>query len=178
MADGLFYVDHKPPFNYVSSSPVSLIATLQALLPAGAYPVLGANYFGYVGKAIRIRVAGQYTTGATPGNITIAYLWGSGANNSGTACPNGAVVGVANQSNNTWYSEAVIRCRALGVSGSLFGQGMLFLGGIGQIALPPSNPAAATVDLTQNFIINVQAARSGSTAETMTVHDLTVEALN
>jgi hypothetical protein len=44
--------------------------------------------------------------------------------------------------------------------------------------IPASVPAAVTVDLTANNVISPQFLRSGSTAETLQVHDVSYEALN
>ena len=46
------------------------------------------------------------------------------------------------------------------------------------VMMPASAPAQVTVDLTQNFVLSPQALRSGSTAESMQVHEFTYEALN
>ena len=42
----------------------------------------------------------------------------------------------------------------------------------------PTNPAAVTVDLTQNYFLMPQVSRSGSTAETIQLHDAIYEAVN
>ena len=44
--------------------------------------------------------------------------------------------------------------------------------------MPATAPAATTVDTTAASGINMQAKRSGSTAEAVQVHDLQFEALN
>jgi hypothetical protein len=44
--------------------------------------------------------------------------------------------------------------------------------------IPASAPAQVTVDLSAANIVSVQFKRSGSTVETMQVHDMTVLALN
>jgi hypothetical protein len=44
--------------------------------------------------------------------------------------------------------------------------------------IPASVPAPVIVDLTQAFVLSPQFKRSGSTVETMQVHDVIYEALN
>ena len=46
------------------------------------------------------------------------------------------------------------------------------------VLMPASAPAQVTVDLTQAFVLSPQFIRSGSTAETMQVHELVFEAMN
>ncbi|MGF7236021.1 MAG: hypothetical protein ACQSGP_13830, partial [Frankia sp.] len=148
--DGAFYVDSKLPFPVTSVPAVSLTAAYQVVAPISVIPALGPNYFNYVGKAIRIRAMGQATSVATPGNLTFSYLWNNGVTaGAGTLVCGVALVWIANQTNQCFTSEVVIRCRSLGATGSLFGMGFLFLQGTGIIHMPASAPAAVTVDLTQ-----------------------------
>jgi hypothetical protein len=77
-----------------------------------------------------------------------------------------------------------VRCRAIGGAGvgSLFLTGQInfntavVAAGFGLI--PASVPAATTVDLTLANVLSPQFLRSGSTTETMQVHDFLFEALN
>ena len=77
MADGLFYWDSREPFNAADATAVTLAATAKALYPAGAFPVLGGQYFARPGKKLRIRLFGRITTGLTPGNGSFTYTLGS-----------------------------------------------------------------------------------------------------
>ena len=183
--DGPFWVDLRAPFMATDAAAVTLSTTALALLPTANLPVLGANYFSYVGKAVRMKLYGRITTGATPGNMTAVLYWGTNAAANGTILVQTAATALTpSQTNLTWEWDMLIRCRALGSSGSLIAFGM-FNANVGVLAstlqpvmLPASAPAAVTVDLTQNFVLSPQFLRSGSTAEAMTVHDFLFEALN
>jgi hypothetical protein len=49
---------------------------------------------------------------------------------------------------------------------------------VGSVLMPPTAPAAITVDTTQNSFLSLQCSRSGSTGESIQVHDMIFEALN
>jgi hypothetical protein len=78
-----------------------------------------------------------------------------------------------------------VHVRSLGSAGTLFANGM-FNANVGVVAstlqpvmIPASAPVvSAAVDLTAAKIISIQAKRSGSTAETMTVQDMDVISMN
>ena len=183
--DGPFWVDLRAPHMAADAASVTLLTTNLAVLPVANFPVLGANYFGFVGKAVRLRLWGQMTTGATPGNLSGNVYWGSGAAASGTSlCGMAATALSASQAGISWEWDLIVRCRAIGATGQLIAEGM-FNAGVSLIAstlqpimMPSGSNAAVTVDLTQNFIVSPQLARSGSTAESLIVHEFTWEALN
>jgi hypothetical protein len=183
--DGAFYWDTRTPFISGDVAAVTLASTDKALYPAANFPVLGANYFGFIGKKLYIRLFGRMTTGATPGNGTLDVYWGTGADANGTIIGSSAAVAlVANGTNLTWQLELWIHCRAIGASGSLLVTGTpmyalgLMLSTVQPQMIPASAPAPVTVDLTAANIISVQYKRSGSTAETMQVHDMIVAPQN
>lgn len=182
MADGLFYVDTRPPFLVADVAAVTLATTDKALYPAGAFPVLGAGYFGWPGKALKITLFGRITTAVTPGNGTFDVYWGTGADANGTLIMTGTAVALtASQTNLSWRAEFIVRCRAVGTSGSLMCTGWAKFNEAVLAATqlyPASAPAAVTVDTTVANIVSVQYKRSGSTAETMQVHELVVQPLN
>lgn len=184
MADGLFYVDTRMPFVTVDPAAVTLTTTDLALLTAAHLPVLGANYFGFPGKAVRIRMFGRITTAVTPGNGTFSLYWGTnGAANGVVVCASQAFALTASQTNLSWVLDVTVRCRTTGITGTLFGCGrMLFNNAVvtSDQMIPASAPAAsATVDLTSStLMLSPQFKRSGSTVETMQVHDVVYEALN
>lgn len=181
--DGQFYNDLLKPHNAVSVTAVTLAATNKALYPVANIPAMGKDYW-WVGKKVRIRAFGQMTTAATPGNLTVAVLYGTGADANGTSIvASAAQTLIASQTNITWAVDFYIHCRAIGTSGSLLGCGLLDLGSAVSAAgggmMPATAPAAVTVDLTvAAAVLSLQALRSGSTAETMQVIDLDVYALN
>ena len=183
MADGLFYNDLREPFIGSDVAAVTLASTAKALYPAGAFPVLGGQYFARVGKKLRIRLFGRITTGATPGNGSFNVYYGSGADATGIVLMTGTPVAlIASQTNLSWAAEIFIHCRSTGSAGTLFCTGRgLFNSAVqaGPILLPASAAAvSAACDLTAANIISVQYLRSGSTAETMQVHDIEVVAMN
>ena len=182
MADGLYYVDTKLPHLSADVASVTLSTTNKALVPAMSLPVLGSNYFSFVGKAMRISMFGRMTTGATPGNGTFSLMWGTGADANGTSLVASAATALtASQTNLSWWAQLYVRCRALGSSGTLMATGILKFNEalvVAELLLPASAPAAVSVDLTQNFVLSPQFLRSGSTSETMQVHEFFCEALN
>jgi hypothetical protein len=184
--DGPFFVDSRAPFLSGDVAAVTLAATDKAMIPAANIPVLGANYFGWVGKAVRIRLFGRMTTGATPGNLSISMYYGTGADANGVVlAASGAIAGVANATNLSWEAEFYVRCRTMGAAGTLFCTGR-FLPNVGLVLstaqpmlIPASAPAASgSCDLTASLLLSPQFKRSGSTAETLQVHDVSYEALN
>ncbi len=186
MADGPFYVDSRAPFISADVPAVTLAATNKALIPVDNIPVLGSNYFSYIGKGLRIRLFGRMTTGATPGNGQFALYYGTGADANGVVvCQSSALALGVSGTNLSWMAELIVRCRTMGATGTLFGTG-IFCPNVGLIAstlqpvmIPASAPAAsASVNLTSALVLSPQFNRSGSTAETMQVHDVSYEALN
>ena len=183
MADGLFYNDLREPFVGTDVAAVTLAATAKALYPAGAFPVLGGQYFARVGKKLRVRLFGRITTGLTPGNGSFNVYYGTGADAAGIVLMTGTPVALLpSQTNLSWATEIFIHCRSTGSAGTLFCTGRaLFNSAVqaGPILLPASAPVvSAACDLTAANIISVQYLRSGSTAETMQVHDIEVVAMN
>jgi hypothetical protein len=181
--DGPFYVDSRAPHISADVGSVTLAATAKALVPLANLPVLGANYFNYVGKAVRMTLFGRITTAATPGNGTFSMYWGTGGDANGTLIQaTAAMTLIANQTALPWRCELIVRCRALGATGSLFVTGQInfhtAVMAAGFALLPATTPAPVTVDLTAANVLSPQFLRSGSTSESMQVHDLLFESLN
>jgi hypothetical protein len=183
--DGPFWVDLRAPHMGADAGSVTLAATAKAMVPVANLPPLGANYFGFVGKAVRLTLQGRLTTAATPGNMTFSLYWGNGTDANGTIIASSAAVAlIASQSNMTWRLEMMIRCRSLGATGSLIGTGMFsanpaIIASTNQpIMIPAATAAAVTVDLTANNFLSPQFLRSGSTAEALQVHEFMFEAMN
>lgn len=184
--DGPFYNDLREPFISADIAAVTLSTTDKALFPPSNFPVLGGQYFARPGKKIRIRLFGRMTTGATPGNLTIDVYYGDGTDANGVLLVSSAAFALtASQANLSWEMDIIVHCRSIGSAGTLFGVGM-FNANVAVVAstlqpvLIPASAAAVSgaCDLTAAKIISVQAKRSGSTAETMQVHDMEVIALN
>src|SRR6516225_6538990 len=109
--DGPFYVDTRAPHINADIAAVTLAATAKALVPVANLPVLGSNYFGWVGKAIRMRLWGRITTGATPGNMTAQIMWGNGAGADGLANQLDLGVGYFRQMSRAWCDGRFDRAR-------------------------------------------------------------------
>lgn len=186
MSDGQFYNDLREPFIGADIASVTLAATNKALYPVSNFPVLGGQYFARIGKKLRIRLFGRITTGLTPGNLTLAVLYGTGADANGVSLAASAAIAlVASQTNLSWWAEFFIHCRSIGSAGTLFCTGKAHfnnavIASTNQPILIPANAPAVSgaCDLTAALIPSVQALRSGSTGETMQVHDMEVVALN
>lgn len=184
MADDLFYLDTRRPFIGADITAVTLAATNKALYPVSSFPVLGGHYFSMIGKKMRIRMFGRITTGATPGNLTMAVLYGTGADANGVSLVASAATAlIANQTNLSWWTEIYLHCRSTGSVGTLFCVGKVLFNpavvAVGTILIPASAAVVSgACDLTAALIPSVQVLRSGSTAETMQVHDIDVCAFN
>lgn len=180
--DGNPYVDHKTPFIVATQPLVTLTSVYQNLLvPPQQAPIMGSNYFNYVGKAVRVRTHGMATSGATPGNFTVALLYGDGQPNGGVQLGGLQAGWTASLVNQDFILEALVRCVGLaagGTQGSLFMTGKFLFQGWGQGAVSPFTQTAQTCDLTLPYYINFQMKRSGSTSETAQIHEIMFEALN
>lgn len=182
-ADGLFYNDLREPCIGADIASVTLATTLKALYPASNFPVLGGQYFSRVGKKVRIRVFGRITTAATPGNVVISVLYGTGADANGVTLASSAAQALtASQSNMSFEIDVYVHCRSIGSTGTLFCTGKaLFNEAVvaPHLMIPATAPAVSgSCDLTASLILSVQMSRSGNTAETAIVHDMEVTALN
>ena len=188
MADDVFYHDTRTPFIAADIGAVTLAATAKALYPANSFPPLGAGYFQkFVGKKVRIHMFGRITTAATPGNGSFDIYFGTGADANGTILASSAALALsANQTNISWELDLLVTVRKLNdaSNGALLVTGKANFGvsvlasTLAPMLIPASAAAQVSVDLTTANIISVQFKRSGSTAETMQVHDMTVEPLN
>jgi hypothetical protein len=185
VADDIFYNDLREPFIGADITAVVLSTTLKALYPVSNFPALGGQYFRRIGKKMRIRLFGRATTGTTPGNLTLAILYGTGADANGVTICSASAALAASQTNLSWEAVFEVHCRSIGSAGTLFGTGRahfnpsLVASTAQPLMIPASAPAVSgACDLTAALILSVQASRSGSTAETMQVHDMDVIALN
>lgn len=180
MADGIHYLDQREPFITANVPAVTLTSADKALYTTAFFPVLGGNYFGFIGKKLHIRCFGQITTAATPGNGTFAIYYGTGADANGVLLASSAAnVLLASQTNASWCIDIAVSCRSVGATGTLVVDGTYdFTPGVsaaGGGLLPASAPGASgSCDLTAALIISVQFKRSGSTVETMQVVDMEV----
>jgi hypothetical protein len=185
--DGGFYNDLRAPFivGATDIAAVTLLATDLPLYGPSNFPVLGGQYF-YPGKKMHIRLFARMTTAATPGNLTMSVYYGDGtAANGVLLCSTLATALTLNKTALTWTGDIFVRCCSVGSAGTLFCNGEfhfnvgLIASTLQPILLPDSTPVVSgACDLTASKIISVQAKRSGSTAETMQVHDIDVIGMN
>lgn len=184
--DTPFYNDLRAPFINADLAAVTLATTAKALYTPSDFPGLGGQYFAFKGKKMKIRLFGRITTAATPGNGSFDIYYGTGADANGVILASSAALALtASQTNLSWECEVYIHCRSTGSAGTLFCTGRWkanpsVLASTLQPAMIPASAAAvsAAVDLTAGLIPSVQFKRSGSTAETMQIHDMEVIALN
>jgi hypothetical protein len=185
MADGLFYLDSREPHIVNDVTAVTMTTTAKALYPAGAFPVLGGQYFNRPGKAIRICLWLKVVVAGTPGNFSFNVHWGTGADANGTLiCTAGTPVALSASVTKCMYAEFTIRCITTGTAGTLQATGwavvdpLLIAATLNPILIPTAGAAAsAALDLTAANIVSVQALQSG-TAGTIQVQSMVVEALN
>ena len=184
MADGLYYNDSRPPWmSAVNITSVTLATTAKAMYPVDNFPVLGGNYFSFIGKKLIIELWGKMTSAGTPGNLVIDVYYGNGGDANGTIISSSAAQAItASQTDLGWYLRYSVRCVTTGATGTLFGSGF-FIANEAIIAphmlIPASAPAASgSVNLTTANIISVQFRRSGSTGETAQIYDMNVIAAN
>lgn len=186
MSDGLFFNDLREPHVVADIPAVTLAATAKALYRKDDFPVLGGQYFARPNKKLKITLFGRMTTVLTPGNGSFNVYYGSGADATGVLLMTGTPVALtASKTALSWEAVIRVHCRTIGAVGTLFctGKAHFNVGLIASTLQPimlPDNTAAVSgaCDLTAANIISVQYLRSGSTAETMQVHDMEVVSMN
>lgn len=182
-ADGIYYVDSRPPWILAAEATATLLTT-DILIYPGSRTALPAGYFAFAGKAVRLTIYGSITTAVTPGNIGVELYYGTASAGGTLLASSAALALVASQTTVPFRIEAYARARSVGPTGSLLVFALCKFG-IAVIAspndhfiVPAGAPTAVTVDTTAASGFNVQIKRSGSTVETVTTHDILFEALN
>lgn len=181
--DGQYYWDTRLPHISTDITSVTLAATNKALYPVANIPAMGKDYWT-VGKKVYIHLFGRCTSAATPGNLTLSIFYGTGADANGTSlAASAATAWTANQTNMSWWADFWIHCTAIGTAGALFATGYAKFNESAIAAglmMPATAPATtASLDLTvASNVLSVQALRSGSTAETLQIHEMVVVAAN
>lgn len=171
---------------------ISMVPILRVPATALAFP---AGYWGKPGRRWWIRMFGRITTAATPGNFTfeIRHQTGTPTDAGGTIlATSAATAATASKTAISWFLEAVVESRGdastfVPTASPLFAYGCLWVDSIallwsaananGPLMIPANTPAAVNVDTTLAGTIHIDAKRSGSTAEAITVHDLAVNAM-
>jgi hypothetical protein len=190
MADGNFYRDAiQASFNQADHPAVTLATTDKGLVPFEVTNTPPAYW--WPGKMRKLTYFGRFTTAATPGNIGIELYYGT-ADAGGTLLASSAAVALAvSKTNISFILECWFQCRGVGPSGS--GGSMMAWGRFtpDQIAvllpaantpmmIPATAPAAVNIDTTlaAGSGVNAQIKRSGSTADTVQIHNCLIEAVN
>jgi hypothetical protein len=176
------YHETVDPSPFADEATVTLSTTYKALIPAARYN-LGTQFFIKPGRKLWINMFGKITTGTTPGNGQMGVLFGTGADNNGvTLAASAAFALTASQSNVSWWADLFISCRSTGSTGTLFCRGYVRFNEAVQAATQqiPASAAvvSASVDLTGVLVPSVQFLRSGSTAETITIQDYSINPMN
>ena len=174
---GNFTQNTRTPFNTSSGSAVSLTGSSQAIVPTGSCPWFASDWF-YPGRLLYIRHTFQTTSAATPGAFVTQLYFGNNTNGNGQLIVQTALTWTANLTGVTGYAEYWMRCWVTGSLGTLFGYGSLFLGGVGILPINWSGNGGAGIDTTQSGYMAPQYYRTGSTAETITHHDIVYKVMN
>jgi hypothetical protein len=178
------YLETLRPWVQADESPVTLGATNVALVPTARYAGMGTQFFDTYGKKLRLRAAGKMTTSTSPGNLTLALLWGTNANANGTSLvASAAQTLIASQTNITWSLDVYVHCRGTGATGSLFAMGSAVFGAaiiaVRSFDMPASAAAAVgSLDLTGSNVPSLQALVSSGSSITMTVQDFSITSVN
>lgn len=185
MADGLFYWDTREPFLATDVPAVTMTTTAKALYPKDNFPVLGGQYFSRPGKKLIIRLWMKMVLAGTPGNFSFQPMWGTGADNNGTAtCVTGTPIALTASVTKCGFAEFTTRCISIGASGTLQTTGWsswdpaIIASTLQPIMVPTAGAApSGALDLTAANIISIQVLQSG-TAGTIQVQQMEVVAAN
>ena len=176
--NGNFVHTTRPPLNGgPSAAAVPLDANYIAVVPTGQCPFYTADFW-YPGRLIHFRHVFQCTSAATPGALFCDVLYGSNLPGRGSGITSAGLNWTANNAGTYSVVEMWVRCCAIGSGGLLMGYGSMFIGGTGLLPIPWNTPGTTAIDLSQGGYITPQYARNGSTAETITHHDIVYRTLN
>lgn len=188
MDGGPFFHDTRAQSIITAPATAITLAATDKLLHPGSLTAVPAGYF-IPGKKLRLTVFGTMTTAVTPGNLQIAAYVGSADAATTAVLPSSAAITlVASQSNISMLFVVYLKCNGGTVETAkpieaygTWSCGTALITAANQQAanpLPISAPAAVNIDNTSSTMgFNVQLRRSGSTAETFTTRDITLEAL-
>jgi hypothetical protein len=137
-------------------------------------PVIPSNFLT-VGKTIRVRASGYYSTTGTP-TLRLRVLLGSVV-----VAGTGTQTTPSSAAQRGWSLDVMITCRSTGAAGTMFAQGYALIATAtndGQM-WDMENTATNTIDTTVNQSIDVDATWSvASTSNTITCTNASVEILN
>lgn len=194
-----YHETRDPFFSSAGFAAVSPITTSISMVPILRVPATNlmfpANYWLKPGRRWWIRLAGQITTAATPGNFTfeVRHQTGTPTDAGGTIiCTSAATAAAANKTNISWRMDVIVESRGdattfVPTASPLFcyaefqydGAGALWTTTANNPLLMPATTGGTqtNVDCTLAGSIHIDAKRSGSTAEAITVQDLAVNAM-
>jgi hypothetical protein len=145
----------------------------------------------YIGKCLRIKAFGRFSTGATPG--TMRWILRYGAVGSGTILlDTTATTPIVSLTNAIWTLDGTVVCRAIGngTNGSVFAIATLtgpfsVVGGGGNEPGPflfgsagTTVPAAVGVDTTSATAWNLSVIMSTASGDSITTHLFVLEEMN
>jgi hypothetical protein len=188
--DGPFFHDTRMQSVITAPTTATVLAATDKIVtsPVGFLFALPQGYF-YAGKKMRLTVWGTLTTAATPGNLGIESYVGSTDAGGTLMASSGAIPLVASQANMPFLMIFYLKCNGGAVetakpceSYGWWQCPIAVVTAANQQAfnpIPIVTPAAVPVDNTLTTLgFNIQMKRSGSTAETFTTRDITLESLN
>jgi len=174
----------------LSTTSLSIVPVLRVPATNLAFP---ANYWLKPGRRWHVVLQGKCTTVLTPGNFTfeIRHQTGTPTDAGGTILATSAATAfTASKTNITWVMHLYIEARGdastfVPTATPLYSYGVFQSDGTGALVTSPGNPimipasaaAAVNVDATLAGTIHIDCKRSGSSAETITVQDLAVNAM-
>lgn len=166
------------PAAQVDEAVVSILNNPTNLIPAARYN-LGTQFFNKIGRKLRIRAFGKFTSGAG-GNCNFAIMFGTGANNNGVNVAQSIATNFVAATDASWEVEAYIHCRSLGATGTLFATGRFhantaWIASTAQPMLIPDSAAvvSAACDLTGTLIPALQFRAGGGPTMTVQDYDIT-----
>jgi hypothetical protein len=195
--EGQNYHETRDPYFQSGDFTAVTVTTGQSIVPVLRVPATAlafpAGYWEKPGRRWVVYLYGRATTGATPGNFTFEIRWQSGtpSDAGGTILATSAATAfTATKTSISWWMRFFVESRGdastfVPTASPLFAMGMFQTDGTSALITSPGNPmmipaataAAVNVDTTLAGTLRVDAKRSGSTAETIQVHDLIVNSL-
>jgi hypothetical protein len=188
------YHETRNPFKQTADyGTITLSTTSLSILPITTVLIGSSLQFplGYwdLGKKVRVRMFCKVTTVLTPGNFTfeLRYQTGTPTDAGGTILATSAATAfTASKTNLPIEIDFSVESRGMiGTTTPLFGKGKIISDGAGALITAPGNPifmpasapASVNVDTTLASTLHLDVKRSGSTVETITVHDFQVDSL-
>jgi hypothetical protein len=162
-------------FTQTASQTVANTTTETTLFGTGIGSVtLPANFF-VIGKTIRARCKGIYSTSGNP-NIQFRSKYGSTVLDDSTAFSAGN-----NVTNHLFFLDVVITCRTVGATGTVFVQGMgkLFTAHATVVEFDMETTATVTINTTTSNALDLMVTWGTADAgNTITATNFVVEVLN